>query len=206
MLLAESDGFKERDPYDSEWHYRRAPRIEVVIEGEKNPLKERIHTIMFPLRERFYGVILGLGRHLRCCPWSASLMHEIIKKHLPDSKIHTGFGIPIKRTDIPFHFWTEVDGTIFVDALQGFNRGFSHPDSAKIMIGDTHSLTQYFRLFDPQKNISDQSHEFHQHEDLIKPLLQLPGTAPIDWPEYKDYENEIVFTRKMAQELCVSGK
>ncbi len=204
--------FAEVDPYDAEWHYRDTPRdgeeyiqIKVLVEGAKSDLKDHIQHALFPIRERIFGTILGVKRHLRCCPWSASLMHGILKHQLPESKVQIGLGIPTARPDIPFHFWTEVDDTIFVDPLHSFNRGRRHPDSANIVIGDVADLSGHFTVFDLRKELHLQSDRFWSHDEKTKQLVQSPESTPIDWPQYECYESEIRFIKKMIQELCTTN-
>lgn len=100
-------------------------------------IKQNIRTILEPIREDLFRVILFYNGTLKSCGYGASIVTSLLKKGLPDSQIRIGYGYKGHEFDLAYHFWTEVDDAVYVDATYG---QYDPRVGSQILVRDIESL------------------------------------------------------------------
>jgi len=83
------------------------------------PIKQRVRDILTPIEDELFEAILWYNRTFQSCGYAASIVTKLLQGKLPSSQVRIGYGYKGPEADLEYHYWTEINDAIFVDATYG---------------------------------------------------------------------------------------
>ncbi|GEM_PF-5221508 len=113
------------------------------------PIKQRVREILTPIKDELFETILWYNGTLESCGYAASIITKLLQGELPSDQVRIGYGYKGSEYNLRYHYWTEVNDQVFVDATYG---QYDPRRSRAILIEDLASMSEFdLTRFDRKK-------------------------------------------------------